>query len=482
MSPQELVADSLARIEEIRALTPGIDEAKLQELISYIAEGEVIPIVGQELVRATVFGTDQTLYQALATELAKQLRVPAERLGERYTLTDVTAANPAFAKDRQLICKKLHGILNTEPFSQLVIPKPLRQLSLINGFRLFVSTTFDTYLEKALNEARFAGESGTLVRAFSPYTPVDLSGEDTEAVSPPVIFKLFGQVSERADSPYFAATDGDMVEFLHHLQYDKRPKQLFGELKKRHLLILGTDYPNWLARFFLRITRDSTLWAARDKQEYFSDRQLGFDKSLVAFIQYFCKDTQCFPQVEPVAFVERLFAEWMAADPQRALFETRPAPNAPVVRAEESVFLSYVREDQEDAYRIKTALESIGWQVFFDRKDLESGVDFEKKIERSLKAARACVILLSPNSVARSESFFRLEWSWALEWERRFTGMPRRFIHPLRLTKDTPMPMEFKSSHNSLVIEDSLAINGAPPKAFLDEMARILRQVRKERH
>jgi len=482
MSPQELFADSLARIDEIRGRTPGIDEAKLQELIAYIAEGEVVPIVGQELVRATVDGRERTLYQALATELAKQLRIPPERLGEHYSLTDVTAANPAFAKDRQLICKKLHAILNSDPFLRLEVPKPLQQLSLISGFRLFVSTTFDTYLERALNDARFAGESGTTVRAFSPYTPVDLSGPDAEEVSPPVVFKLFGQVLERADSPYFAATDGDMVEFLHHLQYDKRPMRLFGELKKRHLLILGTDYPNWLARFFLRITRDIALWAPRDKQEYFTDRQLGFDKSLVAFIQYFCKDTQCFPQVEPVAFVERLFTEWMAADPQHAQFETRPAPNAPITRTEESVFLSYIREDEEAAYRVKTALESIGWQVFYDRKDLESGADFEKKIERSLKAARACVILLSPHSVERAESFFRMEWSWALEWERRFTGLSWRFIHPLRLTKDTSMPEEFKSSHNSLVIEDSLATDGRPPKAFIDEMTRILRQIRKERH
>ena len=152
-----------------------------------------------------------------------------------------------------------------------------------------------------------------------------------------MIFKLFGEISEH---PYFAATDADVVEFLHKLQADKRPSRLFGQLKNSHLLILGTYYPNWLARFFLRITKDELLWVNREKQEYWADDQLGQDPSLVSFIRQFSKNTQCFHDISAPAFVEGSLAEWLARNPGRALAPPRPPPTRRVLRPEECVFVS----------------------------------------------------------------------------------------------------------------------------------------------
>jgi len=453
---------TLARIEEIRGRTSGIDEEKLDTLLYYIEQGGVIPIIGQQIITFVRDGSQRTLYELLARSLAAELRIPANRLGQYFSLNDVIEAHRPFVTDRRLIYQKLYELLCSEPLQSLPIPTPILQLAAIRDFSFFVSTTFDNFLEQGLDLAWSGGHS-TRVRAFSPYTPVDLQQGDTDKRGPPVVFKLFGQAS--AD-PYFAATDADVIEFIHRLQYDKRPIKLFAQLKKSHLLILGTDYPDWLARLFLRIARDEMLWVDREKLEYFADRQLEADSKLISFIRHFSKSTECFTGVSPEAFVERLFAEWLARDPTRAVR---------FARAEESVYLSYAPDDQDAALRIKNSLESIGWPVWFQSKDLASDPQYENLIEKTIKAAQACVVVLSPVTAASEASFFHREWQWAIERQRSFTGLDRAFIHPLRLTADTLIPSVLQG-FNALD-----AFGGEPAPLFIDNMTQILRQLRKER-
>jgi hypothetical protein len=462
---------TLARIEEIRSRTSGIDAEKLDTLLYYIEEGGVIPIIGQQLITFINDGSRQTLYELMARSLAGELRIPASRLGQHFSLNDVVEAHRPFATDRRLIYKKLYELLCSETFRSLPIPTPILQLAAIPDFTFFVSTTFDNFLEQAVDLAWPGGHS-TRVRAFSPYTPVDLQEDDTNNRGPPVVFKLFGKAS---DDPYFAATDADVIEFLHRLQYDKRPIKLFAQLKKSHLLILGTDYPNWLARLFLRIARDETLWVDREKLEYFADRQLEADSKLISFIRHFSKSTECFTAVSPEAFVERLFAEWLARDPARAVGGQRIVPELRIPRAEESVYLSYASEDQDAALRIKNSLESIGWPVWFQSKDPGSDLEYEILIERTIKAAQACVVVLSPVTAASEASFLHREWQWAIERQRSFTEVDRAFIHPLRLTADTLVPPVLQ------VFNALDAFGGEPVPLFIDSMTRILRQLRKER-
>ena len=213
----------------------------------------------------------------------------------------------------------------------------------------------------------------------------------------------------------------------------------------------------------------------RQKLEYFADRQLEADSKLISFIRHFSKSTECFTAVSPEAFVERLFAEWLARDPAHAVVGPRIVPEVRLPRAEESVYLSYAQEDHDAALRIKNSLESIGWPVWFDSKDLGSDLEYENLIERTIKAAQACVVVLSPVTAASETSFFHREWQWAIERQRSFTGIDRAFIHPLRLTADTLVPPVLQA-FNALD-----AFGGEPVPFFIDSMTQILRQLRKER-
>lgn len=62
------------------------------------------------------------------------------------------------------------------------------------------------------------------------------------------------------------------------------------------------------------------------------------------------------------------------------------------------IFLSYAREDVEQAGRLAGALESLGWSVWWDRK-IPAGKSFSQVIEEALSQARCVVVLWSGDAV-----------------------------------------------------------------------------------
>ena len=130
--------------------------------------------------------------------------------------------------------------------------KPLRQLAEITDFNLFVSTTFDSLLEKAINEVRFGDAPGTLSIAYSPKRVDDLPSSK-EKLDRPTVYYLMGKLSATGS---YVISDEDLLEYVCDLQSPaRRPERLFDELKKNHLLILGEDYSDWLVRIFLRTAK-----------------------------------------------------------------------------------------------------------------------------------------------------------------------------------------------------------------------------------
>lgn len=63
------------------------------------------------------------------------------------------------------------------------------------------------------------------------------------------------------------------------------------------------------------------------------------------------------------------------------------------------VFISYAREDEPTAHVLATALESIGWSVWWDRR-IPAGTEFSHVIEHELTNARSVIVLWSKQSIA----------------------------------------------------------------------------------
>ncbi|HEX2851839.1 MAG TPA: TIR domain-containing protein [Opitutaceae bacterium] len=80
-----------------------------------------------------------------------------------------------------------------------------------------------------------------------------------------------------------------------------------------------------------------------------------------------------------------------------------------------AVFLSYASQDAEAAARICEALRAAGVEVWFDRNELRGGDSWDAKIRRQIRECALFVPVISANTQARQEGYFRLEWKLAVD-------------------------------------------------------------------
>ena len=83
--------------------------------------------------------------------------------------------------------------------------------------------------------------------------------------------------------------------------------------------------------------------------------------------------------------------------------------------AGKAVFLSYASQDAEAARRICDALRAAGVEVWFDQFELRGGDAWDAKIRKQIKECALFVPIISANTQARAEGYFRREWKLAVE-------------------------------------------------------------------
>ncbi len=81
--------------------------------------------------------------------------------------------------------------------------------------------------------------------------------------------------------------------------------------------------------------------------------------------------------------------------------------------AGKAVFLSYASQDAEAAKRICEELRAAGVEVWFDQNELVGGDAWDQKIRGQIASCALFVPLISANTQARLEGYFRREWKQA---------------------------------------------------------------------
>ena len=323
----------------------------------------------------------------------------------------------------------------------------MRRLAAITDFDLFVSTTCDSLLESAINLERFAGASSTDVLSYSPNRVVDLPTE-RERLQRPLVYHLFGKLSA---SPTYVISDEDLLEFICALQSEHLvPEKLFHELEHSHLLFIGSNFTNWLARLFLRMAKRQRLSDPRDVGEVLADDHSSQDDRLVAFLQQVSVRTRIYVGAE--RFVDELHARWQAR--RKPSGSPAPARFLPPAREmpDDAVFISYAREDLAAVQQIKAGLEAAGITTWFDIDRLEGGDDYDRKIQRNIARCSYFIPVVSATTQRRLEGYFRREWSYAIDRMRNMAD-GALFILPVSIDATTAaearVPDKFKALHFS---------------------------------
>jgi len=424
--------------------TSMLDDDAWDDLLSFIEEGRVIPIVGPELLLVATPEGPRLLYDWVAERLAVRLNVDVTRLPQPYTLNDVICWFLSARGRREEAYVRLRSVMKDATFEA---PRALRQLASIPEFNLFVSTTFDPLLEMAVNLERFGGASSTEVLSYAPNRVADLPCE-REKLQRPVIYHLFGRLSA---SPTYVISDEDLLEFICALQSEHlAPQRLFHELEHNHLLFIGSNFSNWLARLFLRMAKRQRLSDPRDVGEIMADDHTSQDERLVAFLQQVSVRTRIYSGAE--RFVNELH-ERLAAR-RRPAASTGNAPTRFFAPAREmpdnAVFLSYAREDLPAVQQIKAGLEAAGITTWFDMDRLEGGDDYDRKIQRNIARCSFFIPVISATTQRRQEAYFRREWSFAIDRMRNMAD-GALFILPVCIDDTSAasahVPEKFRALH-----------------------------------
>jgi hypothetical protein len=423
-----------------------IDDDAWDDLLNFIEERRVIPIIGPDLLRVETGNGPRLLYEWLAEKLAARLSVDTTDLPKPVTLNDVVCCYLGQRGRREEAYTRLRSIMREV---ELAPPAALRRLTQITDFDLFVTTTFDPLLEQAINLERFGGQPGTEVIAYAPNRVADLPAERSQ-LTRPVVYHLFGRLSA---SPTYVVSDEDTLEFICALQSEHlTPEKLFHELEHNHLLLIGGDFSNWLARLFLRMAKRKRLSDPRDVGEVFADDHTSEDERLLSFLQQVSVRTRVFAGA--AAFVDELHARWtkrrgtaatttMAPTAQRFLPPSREMP-------ERAIFVSYAREDLPAVQRLKAGLDASGLVTWFDLDRLEGGDDYDRKIAANIARCSFFVPVISASTQRRHEAYFRREWSYAVDRTRNMAD-GAVFIVPVCIDS-TPesellVPERFKAVH-----------------------------------
>ena len=80
-----------------------------------------------------------------------------------------------------------------------------------------------------------------------------------------------------------------------------------------------------------------------------------------------------------------------------------------------AVFLSYASQDAEAARCICEALRGAAVEVWFDQSELTGGDAWDAKIRKQIKECALFVPVISANTQARLEGYFRIEWKLAAQ-------------------------------------------------------------------
>jgi TIR domain/SIR2-like domain len=406
-----------------------LQEGFWENLLDYIVDRTVIPVIGSELVTVREDDREMPLHRWIARRLAGDLKLPAVSLPQDFGLNDVVSMHLRRRGEQEELYAQIHRLLRT---AALTPSESLRTLAGIPGLDLFVSLTFDSLLADALGGARQI--------AYSPSSVRDLPCPKAE-LGQPVVFHLLGRASA---SPDFAICDDDLLEFVHALQdKQKQPRTLFDELRANHLLILGCSFGDWLTRFFLRTARNLELSQKRRRWDVLVSDRIASEDELTLFLESFSPDTRVVAMTAP-HFVAELGARWYAAHPAAT-----PRMESGKSIPEGAIFLSYASDDLEAASRLAEGLRSAGLDVWFDKDALQMGDDWARNIRRGLEQCSLFLPVISRRALSEENRrrYFWREWNDANDLVR---GMApdEAYIVPV-VIDDTridraPLPDSFK--------------------------------------
>jgi hypothetical protein len=364
------------------------EEKSWDELVDQIWAGNVIPVIGDNLV---VEGT--TVVRELLEYLAavKGIKKTPKTFSELYYNEDFAKYQPDLYEEVSSLIKA-----NQEGFQPTGI---LEEFLSIEQFPFVITTSVDYTVEETMK--KIWGKRGRKVRTvvFSNNPNENSDIQKVTDIKDPTVYYMFGKADKNREHS-FVLTEEDMLSFCQSWLSEKHPPLLSSVIGSKYLLFLGVNYPDWLIRFMWYSMRSNL----RESGMLVDNREL--EGSLVEFFQRVSIRTQNTP-TKVVREITRRLAE------KKIEFETTRFDSVP---EQVDFFISYSRRDTSYAEQLYEALSAQGFNVWYDKKDIVVGHDWAPAILKGIRTARKFIALVSDNVILESKDHhvYHSEWDVAL--------------------------------------------------------------------
>lgn len=421
---------------EAPGTTAGLDDAFWDKLLKRIQEKEVVPLVGPG---AVTFGDDdELLYPWLAQLLPGKLDLPLAAGTRPRDLQEVVDAQRATGERLDRVYKHLYDIVK-DP--DLRPGATLTKLAAIEGFQLFISTTFDFLLPRAVESASAGGkpeerQGAVSLRGACPDLPLELA--DMQKPEQRFVYQILGRARPDRD---FVVWDDDMFRFLLrlHQQLPQLPK-LSDALHISHFLVLGLSFADWLLRFFVQVVKDKPLSELADSELFIFEKLDPVERDKVVI--YFSRLTKhiCILPTDPRDFIAQLFDRWRqkhpspAGDPYLMNKAHREKHRAPCC-----IFVSYVGADLEIAQYIVSQLQKAGLLVWFNKEQITFGEDWQEMLREAVDQTCGLFLSVISNDSAKGVDNYALFERNVASKRRERLPETAVFYLPLRIDDGEPL-------------------------------------------
>src|SRR5262245_31368756 len=460
-------------------IIPARDERFWNRLLKSIQEGQVVPVVGSQLLVWGESANPQTLQRLVAEQVLQSRGVDPSSLPltRHRELSDAVSI---LKNEHKVNLQDLYGDVSDALDTVIAqhnfqVPEAIAQLLAISDFRLLVTLNVDDLLARALRTRCAVNEV-----IHSPYLPtseaVDLAPDWLKRTGETNLLYLLGKAKS---TPVFAIHDEDILEYAHNLlsRGSNVPIRFLGELQQRGLLLIGSNFPDWLSRFFIRLTNQTRL--SDKKTRAWLVEEIANQPDLTLFLRSYSNQTEILSDLSPQEFIAELHARWLAR--HQSVAGTAPVSSGPDPRGT-VFFISYSRAtDLPAAEQLFKCLQEQGAtenEIWFDRTTIEPGQDFQRRIFEGISTCQYFLPLISAGADQFYEKFFYQEWQAAIDRSRGIRG--RDFIVPLIVDEDYEPQRYRKVPHEwSGHIDFGHAPSGVPDARLRQLLTRMIRAHRR---
>jgi len=423
------------------------DQSDWDELLEFISEKQVTPIIGKEIYQFTEADALIPFDDYLSAQLLKSSNVSGVSLQLNEAVSYLVNERRMKPMD---VTRKLKALVKEVGFEFPLLTSLLQ----ITDLQYFINTSvYNNVLEQKLRDVRKVEPTSINFSINEPFSDC----EDLEKLKQPFVFNVFGSLLHTVDA---ALSEEDMLEYTGYFKEKMSgAANIINALRNHNLLFIGCAFPDWMVRFILRLLSNEPLheWGVRRNIVVVNDKSPK-RKEQFDFLRKYDAVTY---DGNTADFVQELAERWSQKNPSAL--------------KSKKIFLSYTVNDKEAVETMKKALEGLqNVTCWYDNREIAPGDDFKTEIAKNIKSADLFIPLISANSLQHKDGYVQLEWLTAdnVATFRRIDGNTAKYLMPVVIDDTNPYDASVPKYFSELSI--GKVPHGNPGSDFLNQVKETL--------